>query len=502
MAQSVQIDVRVGDDQLTQRLKEQIRLAEQLQRTLTAPRPAAPMTPPTHAAPMGGLPAGIRQDAQGQYRDARGRYASPELLAQYGIQQPPQPQPQQRRGRALAAAQSFLTQTSAGGMLQSIGGAVANIPFVGPIASAYLGIKGRSLQMREQMAGQAAGLEQLEARMMGAIDTADAQAAGEALTEELQPLGFAPQEARALGLQTAAAFGRRLSSEQLQAQALELGAAERAGIPAAMLAQLAGALTEAGGGDFSATMELTKEVRNLAEQGLDLRGSGVQAFLSGVSGLASSLSGQGLAVNVRQLSDTMRGISQITGRKGQRPLQITQALSGAAGGARAAFQGQFSGLVTSAIQAEAFSQADSPLEAMRIMEDIQRDPAQVQEIARRTFGAEGAALGLASIGGIGTREAEKLAAAPTLRATGAEAARLTTDQISRGLQISAAQARQQQTLIDPLRTADATKELQTLIETSTLLQKSVLQLTDNAQALQALTKGLATALDYASRWVP
>lgn len=499
MAQSVQIDVRVGDDQLTQRLKEQIRLAEQLQRTLNAPRPAG--------AQMAGAPVGIQQDARGYYRDARGRYASPQMLAPYGLQQPNQADKEEQERRAqnkrrMAAAQSFMSQTTAGGMLQSVGGAVANIPFVGPIAGAYLGLKGQSLQMREQMAGQAAGLEQLEARMTGVIDTADAQAAGEALTKELQPLGFAPQEARALGLQTAAAFGRRLSSEQLQAQALELGAAERAGIPAAMLAQLAGALTEAGGGDFSATMELTKEVRNLAEQGLDLRGSGVQAFLSGVSSLATSLSGQGLAVNVRQLSDTMRGISQITGRKGQRPLQITQALSGAAGGARAAFQGQFSGLITSAIQAEAFSQADSPLEAMRIMEDIQRDPAQVQEIARRTFGTEGAALGLASIGGIGTREAEKLAAAPTLRATGAETARLTAEQLSKGLTVSAAQARQQQQLIDPLRTKEGAQQLTDLIETSTQLKTNMLQLTENAQALQALTKGLATALDYASRWVP
>lgn len=367
---------------------------------------------------------------------------------------------------------------------------------------AYLGLKGTSLQMREGLATQAAGLEQVEGRMRGAIDTGDAQRLGEELTRELQPLGFGPQEARALMLQAATSFGRGVSGEQLKAQALELGAAERAGVPAAMIAQLAGALTEAGAGDFDATIQLTKEIRNLAEQGLDLRGAGVQTFLSGVSSMVTTMSAQGLSANSRRLADTMRGISTTTGRQGQRPLQITQALTGAAGGARAGFAAQFGGLVQNALQAEAFNRASSPLEALAELERIQQDPAQVQEILRATYGTEGAALGLASISGIGTRDAASLASAPSIRQTGAESARLTAAELTAGLTISAAQAQSQATIIDKTRTEDGTAAAIQLIQTSETLKEAVLKLTDNAQALQALTSGLAKALNYAAAWVP
>jgi len=467
---------------------------------------------------------------------------------------------------------------------------------------AYLGIKGTSLQMREGLATQAAGLEQVEGRMRGAIDTGDAQLLGEELTRELQPLGFGPQEARALMLQAATSFGRGVSGEQLKtqalelgaaeragvpaamiaqlagalteagagdfdatiqltkeirnlaekgldlrgagvqtflsgvssmitsmsaqglsanprrlantmsgrgvsgeqlkAQALELGAAERAGVPAAMIAQLAGALTEAGAGDFEATIKLTKEIRNLAERGLDLRGSGVQTFLSGVSSMVTTMSAQGLSANPRRLADTMRGISATTGRQGQRPLQITQALTGAAGGARAGFAAQFGGLVQNALQAEAFNRASSPLEALGELERIQQDPAQVQEILRATYGTEGAALGLASISGIGTRDAASLAGAPSIREAGAESARLTAAELTTGLTISAAQAKSQAAIIDKTRTEDGTAAAIQLIQTSETLKEAVLKLTDNAQALQTLTSGLAKALNYAAAWVP
>ena len=495
MAQSVEIDVRIGDDQLTKRLKEQIRLAEELKRALGgagqagAPAPSAP-------APS----TGAYYDTQGRLRLPNGRYAPA------GTQPPPngaQPAGAQPAGnRTAAAVASFMTQTTAGGLLSSAGSAVSNVPFIGGVMGAYLGLKGTSLQMREGLATQAAGLEQVEGRMRGAIDTGDAQRLGEELTRELQPLGFGPQEARALMLQAATSFGRGVSGDQLKAQALELGAAERAGVPAAMIAQLAGALTEAGAGDFDATMKLTKEIRNLAEQGLDLRGAGVQTFLSGVSSMITTMSAQGLSANPRRLADTMRGISTATGRQGQRPLQITQALQGAAGGARAGFAGQFGGLVQNALQAEAFSRASSPLEALGELERIQQDPAQVQEILRRTYGTEGAALGLASIAGIGTRDATSLADAPSIRQRGTESARLTAAELAAGLTISAAQAQSQATIIDKTRTEDGTAAAIQLIQTSETLKEAVLKLTDNAAALQSLTTGLSKALSYAAAWVP
>jgi len=337
MAQSVEIDVRIGDDQLTKRLKEQIRLAEELKRSLSGAGQAGAAMP-SGAGQAGAMPSGLYYDAQGRLREQNGRYAAagtqppPHLTPPAGA--PPAGAPpadeKPKRSKAPAAIASFMTQTTAGGLLSSAGSAVSNIPYIGGIMGAYLGLKGTSLQMREGLATQAAGLEQVEGRMRGAIDTGDAQRLGEELTRELQPLGFGPQEARALMLQAATSFGRGVSGEQLKTQALELGAAERAGVPAAMIAQLAGALTEAGAGDFDATIQLTKEIRNLAEKGLDLRGAGVQTFLSGVSSMITSMSAQGLSANPRRLANTMRGISTATGRQGQRPLQITQALTGAA----------------------------------------------------------------------------------------------------------------------------------------------------------------------------
>lgn len=504
MAQSVEIDVRIGDDQLTKRLKEQIRLAEELKRALGgAGQAGAP-------APSGAGQAGLYYDARGRLRDQSGRYAAAGTQPPPNVTQPAGAQPagappagaQQAGNRTAAAVANFMTQTTAGGLLSSTGSAVSNVPFIGGAMGAYLGIKGTSLQMREGLATQAAGLEQVEGRMRGAIDTGDAQLLGEELTRELQPLGFGPQEARALMLQAATSFGRGVSGEQLKAQALELGAAERAGVPAAMIAQLAGALTDAGAGDFDATTQLTKEIRNLAEQGLDLRGAGVQTFLSGVSSMVTSMSAQGLSVNPRRLADTMRGISTATGRQGQRPLQITQALTGAAGGARAGLAAQFGGLVQNALQAEAFNRASSPLEALAELERIQQDPAQVQEILRQTYGTEGAALGLASISGIGTRDAASLAGAPSIRQAGTESARLTAAELAAGLTISAAQAQSQATIIDKTRTEDGTAAAIQLIQTSETLKEAVLKLTDNAQALQALTSGLAKALNYAAAWVP
>jgi hypothetical protein len=275
-----------------------------------------------------------------------------------------------------------------------------------------------------------------------------------------------------------------------------------------MISSLAGAISQAGTGpqgeqSARASYELAFQMRNLAEQGLDLRGAGVNRFLAGMQGAIDNLAGQGITTTGQGLAATVRAVSAATGRTGLRPLQITQALGGAAAGARAGFAGQFGGLVDAAIQAEAFSKAESPLEALQIMEQIQADPRRVQEILKSQLGGEGAALGLASIPGIGAGEAQRLANGLSAY-TGADAlglgARQTRAQVEAGLTVSAAQARADQTIINQARANEPL--LVELTQISADIKSAMLKFTDASDKITALAAGVAAALDKIARYTP
>lgn len=407
------------------------------------------------------------------------------------------------------AAQAFMTQ-SAGGVISQLGAAAQGLPFGGGLLSAYLGVKGASLQAREALAGQASGLEGLEAMIAGAVDMngQSTQGAATRAAASIASLGFGASEARQLMSSSASAFGLAQTFGDLEATLGDLATAQKQGLSPQMISSLAGAISQAGTGpqgeqSARASYELAFQMRNLAEQGLDLRGAGVNRFLAGMQGAIDNLAGQGITTTGQGLAATVRAVSAATGRTGLRPLQITQALGGAAAGARAGFAGQFGGLVDAAIQAEAFSKAESPLEALQIMEQIQADPRRVQEILKSQLGGEGAALGLASIPGIGAGEAQRLANGLSAY-TGSDAlelgARQTRRQVQAGLTVSAAQARADQTLINQARANEPL--LVELTQISADIKSAMLKFTDASDKITALAAGVAAALDKIARYTP
>lgn len=468
--------------------------------------------------PTGAAPAPAPSAAP-QPRDDRGRY-----IPQGGAPAPsaapsgPQGAPSAAPGAPPAApstagvipyAQGImgLMGQSAGGVISEIGARSANIPFVGGLLSAYLGFKGASVQAREALAGQAAGLEGLEATLAGAVDMGGevTKTAAERAAASIASLGFGGAEARQLMSSTAGAFGLAQTMSDLEGTLGDLATAQKAGLSPQMISSLAGAIAQAGTGEDTigarAAYDLAFQMRNLAETGLDLRGAGVNRFLAGMQGAIDTLAGQGITTRGEGLAATTRAVAGATGRTGLRPLQITQALGGAAGGARAGFAGQFGGLVSAAIQAEAFSRARDPLEALQIMEQMQADPRQVQAALKRQLGGEGAALGLASISGIGAGEARDLAGA-TLRGGDALAlgARQTRAQVEAGLKVSAAQALSDQALSTEARAnEDLLVQLTTI---STDIKKVVLTFTSTSDQITAIAAGVAKALDTIARYTP
>ena len=461
--------------------------------------------------PTGAAPAPAPSAAP-QPRDDRGRY-----IPRGGAPAPSGPQgaPSAAPGAPPAApstagvipyAQGImgLMGQSAGGVISEIGARSANIPFVGGLLSAYLGIKGASLQAREALAGQAAGLEGLETALMGVVDMGGEapKTAAERAAASIASLGFGGAEARQLMSSTAGAFGLAQTMSDLEGTLGDLATAQKAGLSPQMISSLAGAIAQAGAGTTTprAAYDLAFQMRNLAETGLDLRGAGVNRFLAGMQSAIDSLAGQGITTRGEGLAATTRAVARATARTGLRPLQITQALGGAAGSARAGFAGQLGGLVSAAIQAEAFSRARDPLEALQIMEQMQADPRQVQAALKRQLGGEGAALGLASISGIGAGEARTLAGA-TLRAPAfADDARLSRAQVEAGLKVSAAQALSDQALSTEARaTEDLLVQLTTI---STDIKKAVLTFTSTSDQITAIAAGVAKALDTIARYTP
>ena len=482
-----------------------------------------------HAAPA---PASAPAPGAPLLRDERGRFlprhmqpsspyynhgAAPGTPAP-GAPAPGAPAPSAGGGAMGAAGYGLnlignLAGQSAGGVVSQLGTVAGNLPswaIGSSVLSAYLGIKGASLQAREALAGQASGLEGLEAMIAGSVDMngQSTQGAATRAAASIASLGFGASEARQLMGSSASAFGLAQTFGDLEATLGDLATAQKQGLSPQMISSLAGAISQAGTGpqgeqSARASYELAFQMRNLAEQGLDLRGAGVNRFLAGMQGAIDNLAGQGITTTGQGLAATVRAVSAATGRTGLRPLQITQALGGAAAGARSGFAGQFGGLVDAAIQAEAFSKAESPLEALQIMEQIQADPHRVQEILKSQLGGEGAALGLASIPGIGAGEAQRLANGLSAY-TGSDAlelgARQTRRQVQAGLTVSAAQARADQTLINQARANEPL--LVELTQISADIKSAMLKFTDASDKITALAAGVAAALDKIARYTP
>jgi hypothetical protein len=382
--------------------------------------------------------------------------------------------------------------------------------YIAPIMKAYGGIKGASLDKRSEINSQAMGLEGLEAQLLGATGSADAKKLGEDLTRKLTPLGFSSSEARQLGIGTAQSFQRKMTDAQLKSQISRLGTLQRLGINAQGVSGLAGSLQQATGKGVGASFSDALGAVDTAKS-LDLRGAGVDKFLSSFQGMSEDFTRKGIAFSPKGMNSFIKGISKATGQKGFRPMQIAQGLMGTAGQARQGFMANFQQLSSLAVQAEAFRTSKGPLEALRKMEEIETDPDRVRQATLKAFGTgEGGQLALASIPGIGTRDAKKLAekygpikgkssrgSATAGRILGDLADRTAVEKV---MDLSGVQAEQdRQTLTKARENPELAKKM---IESQAKMDRALLKFTENETRLVTLYEAIIKALEKLERITP
>lgn len=360
--------------------------------------------------------------------------------------------------------------------------------------------------MRSQQIGEIINLEGLEAQLMGLTDESGKEL-GSNLTKQLTKFGFSSAEARQLGVGTAQAFGREISGSQLQKNIEELALLQRTGISSQGVASLAGSIQQATGKGVEASFKTAFDLTDLAE-GLDLRGAGVDRFLSSFSGIAESFTKTGITFKPREIAKFARGIADATGQTGQRPMQIVQSLMGVAGGARAGFAGNFQQLANIALQAEAFRGAKSPMEALQRLEELQQDPDEARKAILRALGTgEAGQIALASIEGIGTRDARKLVARDKegkikslKKGFKRGVARITEEDLTTTMDISAKQAETDRQIIEEGRKSP--ELLKEVIRVQGELQKTMLKFTDNESKVTGLVELMQKALEKIEQYTP
>lgn len=488
MAQETEIRVRIDDQEATSKLREMLDLVEQISGGLGGIE-----FPSAGGAPSQG-PTGPTDEERAQRAEERA-----------------QQKEKARQKRIVSGVQQGVDILSggagfnAGGFAQSIGRMITQYATTLPsilgvplgMTGVYGQVVGRSLQERQKMLGDAAQLETLEAAITGSLDTGSAAATKnlvEGVSESLTPLGFGLSETARLLQTVSQGAGLRMNAGELQSRAGRLAAAERAGIPAGVLAATAGAIAQATGASVGAALDQSLALRNLAEQSLDLRGSGVTGFLQSFSALVDQFTQQGIKINVENLAQQITGIARATGTRGERPAQILSSLIGFAGGAGGEVTGALQGFATSALTAEAARGSTDLFGFLQNLENLQKAPITAARVISGAGGGgrAGAAL-LASISGIGTREAGGLARATLGGLIDTERAAVSGASLESGLQLSGAFARTQR---ESMVTVRQNEELGVkLIEISGTMQDALLRMSGGEEALTAAASGVKFLVD-------
>ena len=475
MAQETQIKVKIDDNEALQSLREMASLVEQISETmqgLKVPPGAIPSQPPT--------PSETPSEPDQDDREEEKRISNfRRILKQEG----------QRAIETLTSTSTLgsLTQQT-GAVISNIGKAIGGWSG-GAVAATgqFMKIVSRSLALREQKLGEVIGLEAQEAEIRGLVDVSDPQKFAESRSKELAKLGLDPSASRSLIAGVAGAIGLRSTDADLSPQILSsLAASERSGVGAGAIASLAGTIAQNTGSRVGQALKESLELRNIAEQQLDLRGPGVERFLGGIGGIVDSLTAQGMFASTPQIGRSLTGIAAATGRKGMRPMQIFQGLQGVGRGAFSQISAPLQGLAQQIAVADIFARSGSFLEAQQKAEILQQDPLQVSSIISRTLGGGADAQSvLASIQGIGTQDAGGLLSARSGRRI--TTPRLSSAQVSAGLQLGAAQAQQAGKTIRSLR--DDPKDTATfkkMIELAGQSERSVLKMSENVQTITKL----------------
>lgn len=502
MAQETQIKVKIDDNEALQALREMAALVSQISDGLgglkMAPD-AVPSAPSGPSAPTTGEPD---EDKRREQKVSAFRKAlQDETRASI---------------HAMTSPQTMSSLTNRfGDMLTNMGKTLPYVGVVGAFSGELMKMYGRSLQAREARMGEVLNLETLEAEMSGVIE-GPARETATAREKALAKLGLDPTQTRQLMLGVAGATGLRTTAGDLsEARLTRLAAAERTGVSAQSIAGLAGALSQNIGLSVGAALDTSLVMRNIAENELDLRGSGVERFLGQLGGFVEGLTARGIQAQPAETGRTLAGIRRATGQRGQRPLQIMQALSGVGAGAFGQISAPLQEIAQMSVFADIMSRSDNLLEAMQGAEALQADPSAIPSIISRTVG--GGALAQATIGaipGIGTRDARGLIGGVTAAPTTKD--RMTTAQVAAQLNLNARQAEQTRQTIEAVRTPEGEKVFEQMIKVSGEMERNTIAMSENVKLLTAITdmqlkissattsavNGIGKALDKLMSYLP
>lgn len=413
--------------------------------------------------------------------------------------------------RAAAAAQGQIVEGlgagsgfRAGNIGQQMGQALqrtaASLPFgVGlPVAAlgAYMGLMGRSLNARQERLSQVAQLEQIEAGIRGSVDTSTPDLFQERTTARLAKLGFDPAASAQLVQGIASSVGLAMSEADLSTGRIaKLGAAEKLGVSSGVFANLAGAISQATGESVGSALDQSLQLRNLAEQGLDLRGAGVEGFLQSFGRTIDEFTRRGITLKAGDFAREITGIARATGTRGERPAQIAASLMGVAQGAGGDVKGALQGFAEATLTAEAATGGGDLFGFLRNLEGLEKSPTRAASIiARGAGGGRGAAAVLASISGIGTRDAARLAGGIGRgRGLGAFGERVSVSDVEAGVSISAAQAEASRKTLETVRTD--TELNKKLIEQSARMEDALIDLSSNSDKLTKVADGVVVTME-------
>ena len=472
MAQETQIKVKIDDNEALQALREMAALVSQISDGLGGLKMPPDAVPSAPSAPSAPSKTKEERDAEKLVEERKKIFVA----------------------ETKATLQSLTSPQTMSSLTNRFGDMLTNIGKTLPIGLGLpLGLGGevmkmfgRSLEAREARLGEVLNLETLEAEMSGVIE-GPARETAQARAEKLAKLGLDPTQTRQLMLGVAGAIGLRTTAGDLSGDRLtRLAAAERTGVSAQSIAGLAGALSQNIGQSVGAALDTSLVMRNIAENELDLRGSGVERFLGQLGGFVEGLTARGIQAQPAATGRTLAGIRRATGQRGQRPLQIMQALSGVSAGAFSQISAPLQEIAQMSVFADIMSRSGDLLEAMQEAEALQADPAAIPGIISRTTG--GGRLAQATIGaisGIGTRDARGLMGGITAEPTTKD--RLSVQQVEESLKLNAQQAEQTRQTIKAVRTPEGEKIFQQMIKVSGEMERNTIAMTENVQLLTNIT---------------
>ena len=394
-------------------------------------------------------------------------------------------------GRAIGAATESLAKGIA-----NIAGLFGDIPIIGDtiggggkMAAATIravsSIKAMGVETQYRLLQEMGAMERPTeiGRVVGGGDIGF----GSAKAGEGAKWGFKPQEA----VNLLSSYYRSIGAVGAGSAPLPFEAVV-SGITPEMMARYISLGSEGGGavqGVPAAGRSLRKTI-GVAQTLGGLRGARVDEWLARIAASTTMMAEQGIHLDLDALNKTagvlMATGSQYTSESGRNvfggmggirsALKLAQLGPSAAGGLR----GSFGQLGQAAIQAHAFGQAGSYLDAIGIMERLGQDPAAVIDVYRELLGDEGAALAFAG-GGFSAEQASILGGGEL--ATGSLPGGTLGGARSSSQPISAQLAKQERELLQVAAAVggkDAAKQRQAILEAVHIVNKTLVGFSDGA----------------------